>query len=329
MDSSSLLTAAKNSGKKKVMKAPKIDLDIDALISGVTGGGPAHPAADDNDNLEDPDDEDLGAKVHGTNSTHLASHNRAKAREDTVDKLLTDYATKPKAEKKVRKKKKKRYPLYGLRKAIGCADVELHTAVLEGSLKVIRQTLRRQSKKNPNAVNEYDGKGRTALGLSIMAGREDIAETILSSSDVNPDIADQVTGMAPIHHAAHLGLKATVSKLLWRHCKIDIKDKNGTTALMMACGSGNAGMVDLLLEENADPDLTDKFKWNSLFYAAYGGSPKVVLMILEQGVNKKKKDRKKLMAIDWAEYMKHGEVAALLESFTMAMSTDKYRGAMG
>jgi len=36
-----------------------------------------------------------------------------------------------------------------------------------------------------------------------------------------------------------------------------------------------------------------------------------------------------LMALDWAEYLKHGEVAALLETFTIEMSTDKYKSTFG
>ena len=38
-DSSALLNAAKNAQKKKVMKQPDIDLDMDALMAGVLGEG--------------------------------------------------------------------------------------------------------------------------------------------------------------------------------------------------------------------------------------------------------------------------------------------------
>lgn len=81
--------------------------------------------------------------------------------------------------------------------------------------------------------------------------------------------------------------------------------------------------------QNADPEKRDNYHWNALFYAAYGGSLEVTQRILNEGVNKRLKDKKKLMAIDWAEYMKHGEIAALLETFTIEMSTDKYRSTFG
>lgn len=251
-----------------------------------------------------------------------------------VDSILTEYAHNPHATVKVKKKKVKRYPCYNCRTILGCAHVDLHTAVLEGKMRLVRRVVRRLGKKNPTAVNEFDENGRTALSLAVKEGREDIADLILSSSNSDPDIRDKWTGMAPMHHAAHLGLTNTVGKLVWRQGDIDIVDNNGTTPLMMACAIGNEKMVDLLLEENADAEKRDNYKWNSLFYATYGGNLKVTERILNEGVNKRLKDKKKLRVIDWAEHLKkssakHGEIAALLETFAIAMSTDKYKGAMG
>ena len=101
------------------------------------------------------------------------------------------------------------------------------------------------------------------------------------------------------------------------------------TPLHIACASGNIRMVETLLGDNADPEKTDAYKWNALFYATYGGNIRCVEKILNEGVNKRLKDRRKLMAIDWAEFLKHGEVASLLETFEISMSTDKYRGTFG
>jgi len=294
-DSSNVLAAARNAQRKKVMKGPEIDLDMDKLLGGVLGEG-----EDDDVGGGDGDHNNAGGdeeeRVHGTKSVDQASKSRAKAREQTVDQLLTEYAHNPHAKVKVKKKKVKRYPCYGCRKVIGCAHVDLHTAVLEGNLSTLRSTLRRLGKRNPERINEYDEKGRTALSISVKEGREDIADLILSSSDSDPDVRDKWTGMAPMHHAAHLGQTNTVSKLLWRQADINIVDNNGTTALMMACANGNIKVVDLLLEENADAEKQDNYKWNALFYAAYGGSLKVTQRILNEGVNKRLKDKKKVRA---------------------------------
>jgi hypothetical protein len=324
-DSSALLAAARSAQtgpKKKVMKGPEIDLDMDALLAGVLG--------EDKNAKEDEGDGD-GGKIAGTGSVDEVAKKRAAARESTVDDLLTEFASNPHATVKVKKKKVRRFPCYGIRKVMGCAHVDLHTTVVEGKLSTCRRTLRRLGKKRDasDRINEHDARGRTALSLAVKEGREDLADLILSSTDSDPDCRDKWTGMAPLHHASHLGLTNTVTKILWRQGDIDIVDNNGTTPLMIACGNGNDRMVGMLLEENADAEARDNYHWNALFYAAYGGNIKVVERILNMGVNKRLKDKKKMMALDWAEFMKFGEVASLLETFTISMSTDKYRGAMG
>ncbi|GMI53077.1 hypothetical protein TeGR_g1140 [Tetraparma gracilis] len=324
-DSSAVLAAARSAQnpKKKVMKGPEIDLDMDALMAGVLGEG------DDKKKKKQKEEDDGEEKMHGTASVDAAAKARAHARENVVDELLTEYAAEPHTKVKMKKKKVRRYPCYNFRKIIGCAHVDLHTCVLEGKLGRCRRTLRRLGKKHAERINEHDVRGRTALSLAVKESREDIADLILSSTDSDPDLRDKWTGMAPLHHAAHLGLTNTVSKIIWRQGDINITDNNGTTPLMMACAIGNERMVNMLLEENADPEKRDNYHWNSLFYAAYGGSVKVTEKILNQGINKRLKDKKKMIAQDWSDFCGHGEVSALLENFQISMSTDKYKGAMG
>ena len=232
---------------------------------------------------------------------------------------------------KVKKSKVRQFPCFSLRRTLGCAHIDLHTCVLEGNLRACRRAIKRFDNKKDKfgKINELDVRGRTALSLAVKEKREDIADLILSDGDSDPDCRDKWTGMAPLHHAAHLGLRNIVKKLMSRQSDVNIPDNNGTTPLMMACAIGNARMVEQLLKENADVETVDNFHWNALFYAAYGGQIKVVEKILNQGINKKLKDKKKMMAIDWADFMGFGEIAALLESFQISMSTDKYKGTFG
>ena len=39
---------------------------------------------------------------------------------------------------------------------------------------------------------------------------------------------------------------------------LNFRDKNGRTALMYACDSGNYPTVELLMKKNADPNVVDK-----------------------------------------------------------------------
>ena len=94
------------------------------------------------------------------------------------------------------------------------------------------------------------------------------------------------------------------------------------TAVMLACLSGDADLLEMLLEQGGDPEAKDKGGWTPLIYAAYGGNLECVKAILETGASKKTKDKHKHTAYDWAMYIrknlksfKHGQCEAYLEEF--------------
>ena len=176
-NSSEILAMAREAQKKKVMKGPKIDIDIDKLIAGTLGSGGPPKKTDGNDSDDDAappradSDDDAPPLSKSNGAMDAAATKRAAIKENTVDELLSEYAADPNAKVKVKNAVVKRYPLFGLRKVFGCAHIDLHTAVLEGDIPYVRKTLRRIAKKNPDDVNEYDVKGRTALSLAVKEGR--------------------------------------------------------------------------------------------------------------------------------------------------------------
>jgi hypothetical protein len=159
-DSSAVLAAARSAQnpKKKVMKGPEIDLDMDALMAGVLGEG------DDKKKKKQKEEDDGEEKMHGTASVDAAAKARAHARENVVDELLTEYAAEPHTKVKMKKKKVRRYPCYNFRKIMGCAHVDLHTCVLEGKLGRCRRTLRRLGKKVSEGRAKGPGEGRPGRG---------------------------------------------------------------------------------------------------------------------------------------------------------------------
>ena len=89
------------------MKGPVVDIDIDALISGVTGG-PEIPKKKkksiwEGGDFSDSDHSDLEVDEDGKPMTAVQA--RQRARENTVDELLSEYAAEPKATKTIKKKK--------------------------------------------------------------------------------------------------------------------------------------------------------------------------------------------------------------------------------
>ena len=83
-DSSNVLAAARSAQKKKVMKGPELDLDMDALLSGVLGEGGGKDGGDGGDG---GDEEEV---PHGTEGADQAAKGRAAARESVVDDLLEE-----------------------------------------------------------------------------------------------------------------------------------------------------------------------------------------------------------------------------------------------
>ena len=66
----------------------------------------------------------------------------------------------------------------------------------------------------------------------------------------------------------------------------DKKDKNGRTALMLACKAGNDWEIKSLLYSHADINLTDKDGWSSLMYAVrYQNNMEIINLLLSNGAD--------------------------------------------
>lgn len=101
----------------------------------------------------------------------------------------------------------------------------------------------------------------------------------------------------------------------------DLADKNGVTLLMKAAKSGNDWDVRTLLSSGADVNLRDKDGWTALMYAArYQNSLNIVNMLIEKGAHVRVRNKFNatplLMA---ADYSKNPEIlAVLLKNRTVA-----------
>lgn len=66
----------------------------------------------------------------------------------------------------------------------------------------------------------------------------------------------------------------------------DKKDKNGRTALMLACKAGNDWEIKSLLHSHADINLCDKDGWTALMYAVrYQNNMEIVNLLINNGAN--------------------------------------------
>uniref|UniRef100_A0A6V2QUB7 Uncharacterized protein n=1 Tax=Heterosigma akashiwo TaxID=2829 RepID=A0A6V2QUB7_HETAK len=253
--------------------------------------------------------------VDETKAEEKWADHRNKLKENFVDDILDQFYDTPEVEKPPPPPKNR--PLYKLRRKIGCgcAHVPLNLAVIEGSEAEVKRTLRRLTKKDPDKVNEYDFKGRTALSLAVKEKREDLADLILGNRHCDVDKPDRATGLAPLHHCVQLNLLATIQKLSWRECEVDPADKKGMTPLMLACALQNYNAVEMLIFMMADTEAVDENGWRPIHYACDGGSLEVVELLAEQSVDLQAKDHRGRDPSFVAQHRGFGEVVALLENW--------------
>ena len=285
---------------------------------------------------------------------------RNEIRKKELEDALATFALDPKAERR-KNKKPFVCCCPGVRRFFGlCYFKNLHEAVIDGDTSTIISKLQNAQAKDARAIkrlggvertvhgkkhdgeenkdhfqgkaaalsNKYDKHGRTPLSLAVKEEREDIVDLLLSLQ-ADPDMSEdlehhpaRLTGASPVMHAVLADLPGSILKLQSSHADFNLKNKHGMTAVMLACLSGDADLLEMLLEQGGDPEAKDKGGWTPLIYAAYGGNLECVKAILETGASIKAKDKHKHTAYDWAMYIrknlksfKHGQCEAYLEEF--------------
>jgi ankyrin repeat protein len=73
--------------------------------------------------------------------------------------------------------------------------------------------------------------------------------------------------------------------LLEKGADINVRDKWGRTALMIAAKSGQSEIVRLLLDWEADLHARDERGYTAMMYAAWKGHSEIVRMLLDRGAD--------------------------------------------
>jgi ankyrin repeat protein len=107
-------------------------------------------------------------------------------------------------------------------------------------------------------INDGGQSGYTLLHWAMATSNVTAARFLLSKG-ANPNVADR-NGATPLHVAACCASTTDVIKLILETKKVDInvRDKNGQTALLYAVRGNRVDNVDYLLENGADPAIHDE-----------------------------------------------------------------------
>jgi len=109
--------------------------------------------------------------------------------------------------------------------------------------------------------------------------------SILLDGGANVNLQDR-NGWTALMVASHLGYTDIVKLLLGRGADVNLKNRNGESALMRAIVAGAVEVVTMLLGEGSDVDLPTKDGWSALMFACQnGGETGIVQQLLDRGVN--------------------------------------------
>lgn len=144
------------------------------------------------------------------------------------------------------------------------------------------------------SVNATDIRGKTALMFSAALGHRSIVEYLLTNPECNVNGTDDMMKTA-LHHAMRPGAKgpsivdtsdstAIVKMLIGAGARLEAKDHNERTALMLASSHGAGNVVSALLEAKADAskrdgsgftafDLAIQADWPRNFLDLFGPKP--------------------------------------------------------
>ena len=177
--------------------------------------------------------------------------------------------------------------------ADGMGATCIHRAVFESCSKDLLETI-----VNHGAdVNATNKKKVTALMLACETGNKDAVNVLLDAgADHNSHYAD---GYTLLHDAVRGGYSEAILETIINHgADVNATNKNNVTALMIACGKGNKGAINMLLNAGADPNITDDMGATCIHHAVGEGCSKDVLeTIMNHDANVNARNKKNVTAL--------------------------------
>lgn len=156
---------------------------------------------------------------------------------------------------------------------------------------------------DPNIIEPERGDS----GL-ILALREDslkVFDVLINAQDVNLNLRSR-NGDTALMIAAYKGNKAAVEKLLAKRAEVN---QQGWTALHYGAAVGNNDIVRMLLDKSAYIDAESPNGTTPIMMAARGGHILTVKLLLDEGADASLKNELGMNAIDFAMKYNHKDIA--------------------
>lgn len=161
--------------------------------------------------------------------------------------------------------------------------------------------------------NTPDEAGRSALSLAMANDALDAAKALLASPELKVDLRN-AQDESPLMLAALRGQTDLVRLLIKRGADVN---KTGWTPLHYACTGTTDHQLDIvkiLLDENAYIDAESPNGSTPLMMAAMYGKTEVARLLLEEGADPTLANQKKFTAIDFAQRASRPELVELISA---------------
>jgi len=134
------------------------------------------------------------------------------------------------------------------------------------------------------SINWRENGGFSALDCAAANGHVDIVRVLarLGGSQLS-NTADDFSGMTPLLWAAHAGHWRCIEELCQNYSNLDVMDRNGQTALHIACREHHHDLARVLLEHKCDPNLQEKVMGKTAIHMVAGtGDDQMCELLLSQ-----------------------------------------------
>ena len=160
------------------------------------------------------------------------------------------------------------------------SDTRLTEAARQGDRNAV-QTLIRQKAD----VNAAEGDGTTALHWAASANDLEMAKTLLAAG-ANVKAKSRLGGVTPLFMACRSGSAAMIELLIKAGADAGAPDSVGTTPLMLAAASGSVEAVQVLIDHGADVNAKESAHGQTalMFAAALDRGP-AIKMLIAHGAN--------------------------------------------
>jgi ankyrin repeat protein len=211
---------------------------------------------------------------------------------------------------------------------------DLFDAIAAGDEELVRELVERR----PQAAEERDPEGVSAVRRAVYAGQDEIAKALLEANpaldvfdaaatgrtrglaellEADPGLARawSTDGFTALHLAAFFGHEEAVELLLERGAEVDAVARNRdlqVAPLHSAAAGAHAKIVAILLEHGAEPNARQGGGFTPLHSAAQNGDRESVEALLESGADPSLANDEGRTPADLARTAGHDELDELL-----------------